>query len=475
MRDMSRRDAIKVLTIGGMSVAFFGVGGQAMLDAFGLDDGAGSGSVTGGGEHGSGAYFRNGYAWTWFDRGGFYNGTTSKTKAIQGWDNDSIDWFWDNNSKYSKYSVMGVMKTIMGQRTPARAGVEDKYRTAARRAVNNCKKMLRKQGSNSIHARVVGVGWTFNSPASKKDWMNVAADNWDRSFTKLLRKKAADNGTNWKATFGYAITNLAASAGWDTKTDMIGYEGMKWRNAIYELGKDDNPDNNYIWVVVAAGDGWPDTGTAISLNKAVNSPDDADDATKFTFHVVIKNPDGSTKVNTDVQLSADDDPIVWPDVAEGSTWAVTETPSDEWVVQWENQSGKVSMDDDDSDSNIECTNIRKCGRISVTKKVMPEDDNHSYTFKLVVKDKKGGTFVTDSFTLKANQTYTSIRIPTNYTYTITESDYAPARVSWSLEGSNDVISGATVTGKVTEANKTYKYTCKNTSSGFLQLTKDVSD
>lgn len=319
---ISRRDAIKVVTFGGIAIAG-ALGAPFFVNpAFGVDDGGGAGGGEGGsGEAGGPSAYRlgEGAAWRWFDRGGFYADGDGPEGAVQGWDRDSAEWFWENQVKvwmgYLLGKEWGTKIEIQGDPDYSnhfmRTSALKKYYSAADDAIDAAKDV-----SGQKHARVVGVGWYFQTresdPAVWRLLYDAESENNSRkqTFDALLQKNAAPSAARWSPDLptesiaashasevaqiqgstwnkingingrtgerrnwggiGNSYKALSADAGWDLKVDVPGYEGTPWRDYIWQQGHDTLGSTEYVVVVVAAADGWPKKSGFMRISKRMS-------------------------------------------------------------------------------------------------------------------------------------------------------------------------------------------------------------
>lgn len=278
-RPMSRRGAI-ALGFGAVAAAIIPAG---LL--FAGEGGGGGGEEGGGSEGGGGGEDHNGavaLAWVWFDQGGW--ASDGGMIPTQGWDDDSMNYFLGSNMRSGL--VVNRMNLIAGgSASPLEDnrivdGTNDTeynlYRSAAQQALNNA-----RNRAGTAHARVVGVGWSFGMNTSHEWYINSAAymtNNGRRRFVDLLSSshcwgsRDPDN-SNWVnylpsgyhyVGFGNAMDaadGLSDAYGWGETVSIAGYEGQTWRQYLYDRANQDNPGQNYVWVVVAVADTEPSKPT----------------------------------------------------------------------------------------------------------------------------------------------------------------------------------------------------------------------
>lgn len=231
---MTRRTFVVVAS--GAALALLGAGA---LNALASDGGGGGGSEGGQGGIITGEY-NTGFIW--FDEGGFAD--QGAKEPTQGWNDASKTYFFD---LMVKYVGLPFDYNAVNGGTPS----YNFYSTAADQALSRA-----RARSKNDKARIVGVGWAYTNPTYSGV---IQKDKW--CFAR--------NATGW-ATFENLIPRqgndkeLLASAGWDTA---VQGDGRSWRQYIYEIGKQDNPSDQYMCVVVAVADDEPQAMGKGTLNK----------------------------------------------------------------------------------------------------------------------------------------------------------------------------------------------------------------
>lgn len=283
--NVSRRDFLAMTGCGILSLGALGLGlGAAPALA---NTGGSGGDETD--PHGSGGVNVQpaGWAWQWFDEGGFY-GTGDESirrDPTQGWNENSREWFWKNK-------VCAYMKEISDTPglTPSNHAYES-YLIAANDALESARareRAMARQGNYpfSEKARVVAAGWSFAvSPANRPHSTWNVVDGWTGNlYSRLLRTYATSETfttkPNDKLRFGNAMSEGLASTvtkngetyktGWDTKIGKDAFQAfvaegyhpdanetdLGWRKYIYQLGMV-TLTKHYSIVVLAVADGWP--------------------------------------------------------------------------------------------------------------------------------------------------------------------------------------------------------------------------
>lgn len=217
----------------------------ALLGASAVTAFAGSGGGGGGSESGGGGITVNTYntAFIWFDDGGFTGSANQVPK--QGWNEDSKNYFFN---LMVQHVGLPFDYNVNQDGHPS----YDFYSTAADQALQRA-----RARSKNDRARIVGVGWAWTNPTYNSS--TVMRDRWcfarDSTGSAVFTTMMPRMGNN---------SELPTSAGWDA---IVQGDTRTWRQYVYDIGKQDNPGNSYVCVVVAVADDEPQPKGYGKLNK----------------------------------------------------------------------------------------------------------------------------------------------------------------------------------------------------------------
>lgn len=292
--DVSRRDAIKIISGVGISVAVMPLLGgvrMALGDSIGGDDT----NPSEGGGGGDGLDSFHGGRCIWFDRGGFTQQDGGGKKPTQGWSlGDNKAYFHNLMTAEANATrkALGQPQNITGLRTTdSHRQIVDGKRYSSLEWLEECMKNARNDAIDketaranregywySGKARVVGVAWGMQMDDDlSKTWYQFVESCSDkgttlvfhRTFTSMfnadMNKSAAGRlGTGNLYTGGAApgaSGYVASSDGWASHYD--GTESWvrpstTWRDAVWEFGKQayGNEEKRKL-IVIAVADGFP--------------------------------------------------------------------------------------------------------------------------------------------------------------------------------------------------------------------------
>lgn len=458
------------------------------MPAFAANDGGGGGGEEGGGgEHGGGGEENNavvGFAWVWFDRGGF---TGSELTPAQGWDNPD---YW-MTSDYKHGLVAGRMDEIAGgaagsgtaqpSASMSRGDPPDGTDTTAYNLfLRACVQALgnAKARAHSDKARIVGVGWSFYM--TKQLTWSINSDyymNGRRHFVDLLsdqfcwgsRDPANTSPVNYLPSgyhyvgFGNSRADgLASENGWDEKVEIPGRENQSWRDYIYDIGNQDNQGSNYVWVVVAVADGEPTPKLyPLEISKHVTGVIPAADANKkFAFRVSFFG-EGAPAAQDFVL--GDGEKHVIDKIPVGVTWSVEEEVPEGYSVTWVGNTGTIER----KTNTASATNNAIPGSLKVLKRAEGGNASDVFGFHVRITESQNSdkVILEQDFTLKADQSKLFENLPRNAYYVVKETTgFEHYQPDWNGSDKGTIVSGETA-----------QATCNNIGNGMFYVTKDLAD
>lgn len=464
--DISRRDAIKVITgvVGGTVFAM--AMGNAMAVFGGTGDSEGHsgdhGSDSQGTDTGEGGH---GHTYVWFDRGGF---TGTDTPPKQGWDTASARYFVDTVMLNHMRNVVKAKNSEGGLVTKIRTNwdthwkldgefMDDRsyYFAVAEDALEKCRKRAQKRANKlgteySGKARVVGAGWTWQTDNSAQTWWQFTG--LKKPFTTLIPKAGTKDQLHTDGDEDY----------WSKVVDDPDYPKTSWRKFVYNRAKD-GLTGEYSLIVIAVADSEPgELYGQFKFTKTVDSPDAADRDKAFNFKVTYTGKGAPAAESFTLKHGQSFSKDLSDKIPLGVTVTFTETANSLFEPKWTPTSRKIVLSDSD-EVTVTCVNTRKVGKIAVKKVIDGSgDENTKFDFTCVIKRPDGTTFKTVNFKLsQSDGTYVIDDIPSTYKYTLTE------HVPSNFEVTIDKPTGTIVAGATTSV------IAKNTPHGYLQLTKDV--
>ena len=232
---ISRRDFVIV----GAGLAA-GLAANAALAPFALADSGGSGSGSGDGSGGSiwgGQWLEN--SLIWWDRGGFADNNNYDESSIK-YREDSVQHFWSMMKSEVKN------KSGLSPRTTESAtwGYISTYiQNVLRTAYKNAEAREKALGAKDPKGRIVAVGWVWGDFGDGWQLATSLLDSSRQTYSGIIYRKAT-------------ASELPNAYGWGDKVaDSSSLDnGSIWRDAIYNMGKRDNPGGNYSIIALAVTD-----------------------------------------------------------------------------------------------------------------------------------------------------------------------------------------------------------------------------